>query len=140
MPTAAQPIASSHRISSGISCVDDILGGGLTPDRLYLVEGTPGTGKTTLWLQFLLQGAALGECALYVTLSEAAMRMAVSCVRSRTSAHERTIRDFTLTDQDGLRVGEVLRDFAGVLSGLPTYTGPPAQVTARGGPPPAELM
>ncbi|WP_286009583.1 ATPase domain-containing protein, partial [Methylobacterium sp. B1] len=44
--------------------------GGLTQDRLYLLEGTPGTGKTTLSLQFLLDGAARGERGLYVTLSE----------------------------------------------------------------------
>ena len=47
-----------------------ILGGGLPADRLYLVEGDPGTGKTTLALQFLLSGARRGEPALYVTLSE----------------------------------------------------------------------
>jgi circadian clock protein KaiC len=52
--------------------LDEILGGGLTADRLYLLEGTPGTGKTTLALQFLLDGAARGERGLYVTLSETA--------------------------------------------------------------------
>ena len=60
------------RISSGIAGLDDILGGGLTPQRVYLVEGTPGTGKTTLGLQFLLDGAARGESGLYITLSETA--------------------------------------------------------------------
>ncbi|MBB2961071.1 circadian clock protein KaiC [Methylobacterium sp. R2-1] len=52
--------------------MNEILGGGLTPDRLYLLEGTPGTGKTTLALQFLLDGAARKERSLYVTLSETA--------------------------------------------------------------------
>jgi circadian clock protein KaiC len=56
--------------STGIAGLDDVLGGGLTPERLYLVEGTPGTGKTTLGLGFLLAGAAEGEPGLYVTLSE----------------------------------------------------------------------
>lgn len=60
------------RISSGESGLDDILGGGLTAQRLYLLEGTPGTGKTTLALQFLLDGVARGERALYITLSETA--------------------------------------------------------------------
>ncbi len=55
---------------TGTAGLDDILGGGLTPDRLYLVEGTPGTGKTTLGLAFLLAGAAVGDKGLYVTLSE----------------------------------------------------------------------
>lgn len=67
MPT---PVSTVPLASIGIAGLDDILGGGLTPDRLYLVEGTPGTGKTTLGLGFLLAGAANGEAGLYVTLSE----------------------------------------------------------------------
>ncbi|HEY2158366.1 MAG TPA: ATPase domain-containing protein, partial [Isosphaeraceae bacterium] len=54
----------------GVAGLDDILGGGLTRDRLYLVEGNPGAGKTTLALQFLLYGAGRGEDGVYVTLSE----------------------------------------------------------------------
>jgi circadian clock protein KaiC len=57
-------------ITTGIAGLDDILRGGLTPHRLYLLEGDPGSGKTTLALQFLLAGALNGEPALYVTLSE----------------------------------------------------------------------
>jgi len=60
----------AERLSSGIDGIDDILGGGLTPHRMYLVEGAPGTGKTTLALQFLLRGAAEGQTGLYITLSE----------------------------------------------------------------------
>ena len=62
----------TRRISTGIPGLDDILGGGLTAERVYLVEGTPGTGKTTLGMQFLLDGVARGECGLYITLSETA--------------------------------------------------------------------
>ncbi|TWU10577.1 ATPase domain-containing protein [Allorhodopirellula heiligendammensis] len=58
------------KISSGISALDDILHGGLISDRMYLIEGMPGTGKTTLALQFLLEGARQGDRGLYVTLSE----------------------------------------------------------------------
>jgi circadian clock protein KaiC len=50
--------------------LDFVLGGGLPADRLYLLEGDPGTGKTTLALQFLLEGVRRSEPALYVTLSE----------------------------------------------------------------------
>ncbi|KFC65931.1 ATPase domain-containing protein [Massilia sp. LC238] len=64
--------AANARISTGVAGLDDILGGGLTPQRVYLVEGSPGSGKTTLGLQFLLDGAARGEAGLYITLSETA--------------------------------------------------------------------
>lgn len=56
--------------STGVDGLDDILVGGLTRERIYLVEGTPGTGKTTLGLGFLLDGARAGEAGLYVTLAE----------------------------------------------------------------------
>ena len=62
---ANQPVAST-----GVTGLDDILAGGLTRNRLYLIEGVPGSGKTTLALQFLMAGAAAGEPVLYVTLSE----------------------------------------------------------------------
>ena len=58
------------RAPTGVSGLDNILGGGLTRSRVYLVEGSPGTGKTTLSLQFLLEGLRLGESGLYITLSE----------------------------------------------------------------------
>lgn len=57
-------------IKTGIPEFDDILGGGLPPGRVYLLHGTPGSGKTTLSLQFLIEGVAQGEKVLYVTLSE----------------------------------------------------------------------
>lgn len=70
--SALTPPASGHkfRISTGVPGLDDILGGGFPGHRLYLVEGDPGTGKTTLALQFLLDGKRRGERVLYVTLSE----------------------------------------------------------------------
>jgi circadian clock protein KaiC len=58
------------RVSTGSPGLDDILGGGLDPNRIYLYEGRPGTGKTTIALQFLLEGARRGETVLYITLSE----------------------------------------------------------------------
>ncbi len=57
-------------ISTGIPGLDAILAGGLTKDRLYLLEGDPGTGKTTMALQFLVEGARRGEPVLYITLAE----------------------------------------------------------------------
>jgi circadian clock protein KaiC len=56
--------------ASGVPGLDDVLAGGFARERLFLVEGVPGSGKTTLALQFLMAGAAAGETVLYVTLSE----------------------------------------------------------------------
>ena len=75
-PRSADPtpddnaVASSALASTGIDGLDEILDGGLPHNRLYLIDGSPGTGKTTLALQFLLAGAERGERGLYVTLSE----------------------------------------------------------------------
>ncbi len=60
----------TDRISTGNPGLDTILSGGLPQNRLYLLEGAPGSGKTTLALQFLLGGASKGEPTLYITLSE----------------------------------------------------------------------
>ena len=55
---------SISQVATGIAGLDDILGGGLAANRLYLVEGDPGSGKTTLALQYLLSGVAKGEKTL----------------------------------------------------------------------------
>ncbi len=64
---SAQP---SGHAKTGIAGLDDITGGGLQRGRIFLLEGAPGTGKTTIRLQFLMAGAAEGERCLHVTLSE----------------------------------------------------------------------
>ena len=67
----SEPDPSAGALSAtGIAGLDQILGGGLPPNRLYLIEGDPGAGKTTLALRYLLEGAKHGEAGLYVTLSE----------------------------------------------------------------------
>jgi circadian clock protein KaiC len=67
MSTSARP----HPVApTGIAGLDDVLSGGFTKNRLYLIQGDPGVGKTTLGLQFLLEGARRGEPGLYLTLSE----------------------------------------------------------------------
>ena len=64
------PTQPAGKITTGIRGLDTVLNGGLTPNRLYLVEGIPGSGKTTLALQFLSAGRAAGERCLYITFSE----------------------------------------------------------------------
>ncbi len=78
---------------TGILGLDAVLAGGLPRDRLYLVEGTPGTGKTTLALQFLLEGQRRGERCMYVTLSESAEEM-----RASAATHGWSLDDILLTE------------------------------------------
>ena len=70
MNRSAIDAETAPRSQTGVSGLDDVLCGGFIPHRLYLVDGDPGAGKTTLALQFLMEGARLGEKCLYITLSE----------------------------------------------------------------------
>lgn len=92
---AQQNTLTSAFLGSGIPGLDDILQGGFTRDRLYLVEGAPGSGKTTLALQFLVEGVRHGESVLYVTLSETAVEL-----RAVAAAHGWSL--------DGIHIHEVL--------------------------------
>lgn len=68
-------MAGPH-LATGIAGMDDILRGGFPKNCLFLISGTPGTGKTTLAMQFLLEGARQGEQCLYITLSESISEIA----------------------------------------------------------------
>jgi circadian clock protein KaiC len=72
---------------TGIQGLDDVLGGGLTKNRIYLIMGDPGVGKTTLGLHFLLEGIRRGEKVLYVALSET--REEIEAVAASTTAMRR---------------------------------------------------
>jgi circadian clock protein KaiC len=78
-------------LSTGIDGLDDVLGGGWAPRHVYLIEGSPGTGKTTLALQFLRAGAAAGERTLYITLSETAEEL-----HQTAASHGWTLKDVEL--------------------------------------------
>jgi circadian clock protein KaiC len=100
MSNAAPGPTTADRISTGIAGLDDILGGGLTPNRLYLVEGVPGAGKTTLALQFLMAGAARGETVLYVTLSETAEELRAVAAAHGWKLDGIEIRELTPSEAD----------------------------------------
>jgi circadian clock protein KaiC len=70
--TLLMKIATSllPRANTGVSGLDFVLGGGLARNRLHLLEGSPGTGKTTIALEFLMAGAESGEAGIYVSLAE----------------------------------------------------------------------
>jgi circadian clock protein KaiC len=84
--------------SSGIKELDDVLGGGFTPGRLYLAEGVPGSGKTTLGMQFLMAGVAAGESALYITLSESEEELRSVCASHGWDITGVTIREVIPSD------------------------------------------
>src|SRR6476646_857537 len=71
-------LPETSKAAFGVSGLDDITDGGLARGRLFLIEGRPGTGKTTIAMQFLMTGAAQGERALYITLPETDDELRVS--------------------------------------------------------------
>jgi circadian clock protein KaiC len=89
------------RIETGIAGLDDILGGGLPQGHLYLIEGDPGTGKTTLALQFLLAGIRQGESVIYVTLSESRKELE-EVARSHGWSTD-SLQIYEMADDDDLR-------------------------------------
>jgi len=91
----AQNAVTKAFVSTGIPGLDNILGGGLTKERLYLLEGDPGAGKTTMALQFLIEGARNGETVLYITLAENDIEL-------------RAVADAHGFSMDGVHVHEVI--------------------------------
>jgi circadian clock protein KaiC len=91
--------SAASNSSTGIKGLDDILQGGLTPNRMYLVEGVPGAGKTTLSLQFLLAGTALGEPVLYVNLSESTEEIRAVAASHGWSLEGLSIRELATAEQ-----------------------------------------
>jgi circadian clock protein KaiC len=82
------------RIDTGISGLNDILGGGLPSGQMYLLEGDPGTGKTTLAMQFIMAGVKRGEKALYITLSESKAELEGSAISHGWDINQLPISEF----------------------------------------------
>jgi circadian clock protein KaiC len=100
--------ARTELLSTGIQGLDEVLGGGLEPHRIYLVEGEPGAGKTTAGLQFLREGVQHGESVVYITLAENTEELA-----SVAGSHG--------WDLSGIHIHEVLPDEA-LLDGGEQYS------------------
>lgn len=91
---------TDRQAPTGIIGLDEILGGGLPAEGLYLVKGDPGTGKSTLAMQFLSEGARRGEPAVYVTLSETEAN-----VRESARSHGWSLEGITIHELVGERDG-----------------------------------
>jgi circadian clock protein KaiC len=90
-------VSPINRCKTGVPGLDEILGGGFIAERMYLIDGNPGAGKTTFAMQFLLQGIADGETCMYVTLSETAQEL-----RSAALSHNWSL--------DGIEIVELIVD------------------------------
>lgn len=88
------------RCSSGCLGLDDVMGGGLPMGHFYLVEGEPGTGKTTLALQFVSEGLKHGEKVLYVTLSESRNELIAVAEAHGLDVDESAVLEVRPSEQD----------------------------------------
>jgi circadian clock protein KaiC len=95
-----QLVPTVTRCSSGCAGLDDVLGGGLPVGHFYLVEGEPGTGKTTLALQFIAEGLSHGEKVLYVTLSESKHELLAVAEGHRLDIGDSAVLEVRPSEQD----------------------------------------
>lgn len=106
---------SQTRSASGVPGLDEVLHGGLIAGRLYLIDGEPGAGKTTLALQYLIQGVREGESCLYVTLGETAAEL-----RAGAASHGLSL--------DGIEIVELVADESELLGDSELTMYHPAEV------------
>jgi circadian clock protein KaiC len=101
MPTSrrALPAASAAVVSTGIAGLDQVMQGGWPRRRMFLVRGRPGTGKTTMAMQFLLDGRRRGESGLYVTLSETKEELELVAASHEWSLEGLTLIELSALDQ-----------------------------------------
>jgi circadian clock protein KaiC len=94
-------------LTTGVKGLDEVLLGGLPQNRIYLVEGSPGAGKTTLAMQFLLEGVRAKQRSMYITLSETAQELRSSSDSHGWSLDGVNIREYIITDASVERNREV---------------------------------
>lgn len=94
----AAKLDSKPRVKTGVSGLDEVLHGGLQAGHIYLIDGTPGAGKTTLAMQYLMEGATRGETTLYVTLSETESELRASATSHHWNLDGVSIREYAPTD------------------------------------------
>jgi len=94
-------------VPTGVEGLDLILRGGLIPSRTYLVEGTPGAGKTTLAMQYLIEGVRRGQKSLYITLSESRAELLASAAGHGWTLQGVEIREYIITDASVERDREI---------------------------------
>ena len=136
---------NQHRSRTGIPGLDDILHGGLIANRLYLIDGNPGAGKTTLALQYLLEGVRNGERCLYVTLSETRAELMAGAASHGWSLDGLDIRELVPSDEelDGdshltmyhtseVELTETTRRVLQAVKGLATWVTPRCRRRRRG--------
>ena len=115
------------RLKTGIRGLDELLDGGLPAHRLHLIEGSPGTGKTTLALQFLLEGCKNGEACLYVALSETAAELrgvalshgwSLDGIEIFELSHPEGAEQYTLYHPSEIELGEMVKSVLDITDRL----------------------
>jgi circadian clock protein KaiC len=113
-------MSPSTLASTGIPGLDQLMGGGFPTRRMHLIEGVPGTGKTTLALQFLLAARARGERTLYVTLSETTDELLAVAdshgwtldgidIQQLAPVQQRALEEYTLYHPAEVELGDLTR-------------------------------
>jgi circadian clock protein KaiC len=98
---SASTLAQTKMARTGVPGLDSILNGGLAAGRVFLLEGSPGTGKTTMAMRFLMEGAAAGERTLYITLSETEQELRLAAASYGWTFNE-GVKIFELTPPESL--------------------------------------
>ena len=95
----------TKRISTGVAGLDDVLVGGVIPSRIYMVCGQPGTGKTTLAMQFVLAGVNQGESVLFVTLGGCLKLLRSARLKQESQPKLRRAGDFCVAHISSIQNG-----------------------------------